>query len=201
MAQPPGFIHPQFPQHVCKLHKALYGLKQAPRAWFSRLSDRLLELGFVESRSDSYLFIFHTPQCTTYVLIYVDDILITSSQPLGTTDLLNSLRAEFAIKDLGPLHFFLGMEAIPTLDGLLLSQQCYILDLLKKSNMYEAKPIKTPMSTAHTLSLFNGDPLPDPSTYRSLVGTLQYLSLTRPNISFAVNKVSQFMHRPNSLHL
>jgi hypothetical protein len=201
MAQPPGFIHPQFPQHVCKLHKALYGLKQAPRAWFSRLSDRLLELGFVESRSNSSLFILHTPQCTTYILIYVDDILITSSQPHGTTNLLNTLRAEFAIKDLGPLHFFLGMEAIPTSDGLLLSQQRYILDLLKKSNMSEAKPIKTPMSTAHTLSLFNGDPFPDPSTYRSLVSTLQYLSLTRPDISFIVNKVSQFMHRPTSLHL
>jgi hypothetical protein len=201
MTQPLGFIHPQFPQHVYKLHKALYGLKQAPCAWFSRLSDRLLELGFVRSRSDSSLFILYTPQCTTYVFIYVDDILITSSQPHGTTDLLNSLCAEFAIKDLGPLHFFLGMEAITTLDGLLLSQQHYILDLLKKSDMSEAKPIKTPMSTAHTLSLFNGDPLPDPSTYRSLVGTLQYLSLTRLDISFAVNKVPQFLHRPTSLHL
>jgi hypothetical protein len=138
MTQPLGFIHPQFPQHVYKLHKALYGLKQAPHAWFSRLSDRLLELGFVRSRSDSSLFILYIPQCTTYVFIYVDDILITSSQPYGTTDLLNSLCAEFAIKDLGPLHFFLGMEAITTLDGLFLSQQRYILDLFKKSDMSEA---------------------------------------------------------------
>jgi hypothetical protein len=186
MTQPPGFIHPQFPQHICKLQKAIYGLKQAHRAWFSRLSDRLLELGFVGSRSDSSLFILHTPQCTTYILIYVDDILITSSQPHGTTDIITSLRAEFAIKDLGPLHFFLGMEAITTPDGLLLSQQRYILDLLKKSNMSEAKPIKTPMSTAHTLSLFNGDPLPDPSTYCSLAApynTFPLLDLTSPLLS------------------
>jgi hypothetical protein len=93
------------------------------------------------------------------------------------------------------------MEATSTPEGLILSQQRYILDLLKKSNMSEAKPIKTPMSTAHTLSLLSGDPLLDPSLYRSLVGALQYLSLTRPNMSFAVNKVSQFMHRPTSLHL
>ena len=125
---------------------------------------------------------------------------ITSSLPHGTT-LLQSLQAEFAIKNLGPLHFFLGMEAIPTSEGLILSQQRYILDLLRKSNMSDAKPVKTPMSTAHSLSLFSGDPLSDPSSYHSLVGGLQYLSLTRPDISFAVNKVSQFMHRPTSLHL
>jgi hypothetical protein len=93
------------------------------------------------------------------------------------------------------------MEATSTPDGLILSQQRYILDLLQKSNMSEAKPIKTPMSTAHALSLLSGDPLTNPSPYRSLVGALQYLSLTRLDISFAVNKVSQFMHRPAFLHL
>jgi hypothetical protein len=136
-----------------------------------------------------------------FVLIHVDGILTTSSLPQGTIALIQSLRAEFAIKDLGPLHYFLEMEAISTPDGLILSQQQYILDLLQKSNMSEAKPFKTPMSTAHALSLLSGDPLPDPFPYRSLVGALQYLSLTRPDISFAVNKVSQFMHRPTSLHL
>jgi hypothetical protein len=123
MTQPPGFIHPQFPNHICKLHKALYGLKQAPRAWFSRLSDRLLELGFFGSHSDPSLFICRTSQETTFVLIYIDDILITSSLSQATTSLIHSLRVEFAIKDLGPLHYFLGMEATPTPDGLILSQQ------------------------------------------------------------------------------
>jgi hypothetical protein len=178
MTQPPGFIHPQFPHHICKLHKALYGLKQAPRAWFSRLSDHLLELGFIGSHSDSSLFIRRTPSEITYVLIYVDDILITSSLPQVTDSLLQSLRADFAIKDLGPLHYFLGMEATFTSDGIILLQQRYILDLLRKSNMLEAKPVKTPMSTAHALTLLSGDTLTDPSPYRSLVGALQYLSLT-----------------------
>jgi hypothetical protein len=93
------------------------------------------------------------------------------------------------------------MEAIFTPDELILSQQHYILDLLYKRNMSDAKPVKSPMSTAHTLSLLSSDLLNDPSSYRSLVGALQYLSLTRLNISFAVNKVSQFMHQPTSLHL
>ena len=88
MAHPPGFLHPQYPTHVCKLHKALYRLKQAPHTWFSRLNDRLLKLGFVRSRSNSSLFTCCTLQHTTYVLIYVDDILITSSTPHGTTSLL-----------------------------------------------------------------------------------------------------------------
>jgi hypothetical protein len=93
------------------------------------------------------------------------------------------------------------MEAISTSDGIILSQQRYILDLLRKSNMLEAKPVKTPMSAAHALTLLSDDTLTDLSPYRSLVGALQYLSLTRPDISFAVNKISQFMHRPTSLHL
>jgi hypothetical protein len=196
MTRPPGFIHPQFPNHICKLHKALYGLKQAPRAWFSRLSDRLSELGFLSSRSDPSLFIRRTSPETTFVLIYVDDILITSTLPQSTTALIQPLRVEFAIKDLGTLHYFLTMEATSTPDGLILSQQRYIFYLLQTSNMSEAKPVKTPMSTAHALSLLSGDPLTDPSSYRSLVGALQYLSLTRSDISFSVNKVSQFMHQP-----
>jgi hypothetical protein len=90
----------------------------------------------------------------------------------------------------------LACKVISTPDGFILSQQCYILDLLHKSNISEAKPIKSPMSIAHALSLFSGDPLIDPSSYRGFVGALQYLSLTCPDVSFAVNKVSQFLHWP-----
>jgi hypothetical protein len=165
MAQPPGFLHPQYPTHVCKLHKVLYGLEQAPRAWFSHLSDRLLELGFVGSHSNFSLFTCCTLQHTTYVLIYVNDILITSFTPHRTTSLLQSLKVDFAIKDLGPLHFFLDKEAISTLGRVILSQQCFILDLLRKSNMSNAKPVKSLMSTAHTLSLLSRDPLNDPFSY------------------------------------
>lgn len=120
--QPLYFIHPQFPYHVVKFHKALYDIKQAPRAWYSRYSDHILEVGFGGSHSDSSLFILQTTQHTTYVLIYVDDILITSSHPQGITNFLRCLLADFAIKDLGPLHFFLRMEAITIRGDLILSQ-------------------------------------------------------------------------------
>jgi hypothetical protein len=187
MVQPPGFINPNCPQHVCKLQKALYGLKQAPRAWFSRLSTKLLQLGFVGSKADSSLFIYQNKNVTMYLLIYVDDIIITASVPVAITELLQILSTDFAVKELGDLHYFLGVEVLKVKSSLLLSQRWYILDLLKKTNMIEAKPVTSPMASFSTLSAFTGDPMEDPSLYRSTVGSLQYLSLTRPDLSFAVN--------------
>jgi hypothetical protein len=200
MEQPSGFIHPSYPHHICKLKKALYGLKQAPRAWFARLSGKLVDLGFIGSKADSSLFIYHTAAVTMYLLIYVDDIIIVSSIPTAIDELLQLLSTDFAVKDLGKLHYFLGIEVIPMKDGLVLSQQCYIRDLLFKTNMTEAKPVSSPMSSSAAFSAFTGDPMEEPSLYRSTVGSLQYLSLTRPDLAFAVNRVCQFMHRPTKLH-
>jgi hypothetical protein len=173
MQQPPGFIHPQMPSHVCRLHKALYGLKQAPRAWFARLSSRLNDLGFLPSKSDSSLFILRTTHLTCFVLIYVDDIIVTCSDSSTITSFISQLGTEFAVKDLGPLNFFLGVEVLPVSDGLLLSQHRYITDLLRKVHMVDAKPVTSPMSSAHTLSQFVGDAFDDPTLYRSTVGALQ----------------------------
>jgi hypothetical protein len=200
MAQPPGFQHPQYPAAVCKLRKALYGLKQAPRAWFSRLSTRLLDLKFTSSKSDSSLFIYKAHGITVFVLIYIDDIIITSSHPAAISQLINDLHESFALKDLGPLHFFLGVEATWHNDDLHLSQQRYIHDLLTKTNMLLAKPIATPMSASTTLNRFEGSTITDSTQYRSTVGSLQYLSLTRLDIAFTVNKVSQFMQDPRDTH-
>jgi hypothetical protein len=196
MVQPPGFINPNFPHHVCKLHKAIYGLKQEPRDWFSRLSNKLIQLGFVGSKANSSLFLYKTKSVTLFMLIYVNDIIITASDPVAIPDLLQLLNVDFAVKDLGDLHYFLGVEVLKLNSGLLLSQRRYIMDLLKKTNMHEAKPITSPMASLSVLSAFSGDPMKDPSLYCSTVGSLQYLSLTRPSLSFAVNRVCQFMHRP-----
>jgi hypothetical protein len=200
MTQPPGFQHPQYPHHVCKLNKALYGLKQAPRAWFSRLSSRLLELGFHGSQSDTSLFIFRTTTLTMFVLIYVDDIIITSPSPEAIDGLLSTLKSDFAVKNLGHLKFFLGIEVIPNEHGVILSQQRYITDILTRTKMLEAKPITTPMASSTTLSVHDGEPFPDHTLFRSTVGALQYLSITRPDIAFVVNKLSQFMHKPTLTH-
>ena len=200
MSQPPGFSHPQFPNHVCKLKKALYGLKQSPWAWFSCLSSRLLALGFHGSQFDSSLFIYHSAVVTIYFLIYVDDLIVTASQPSAIDALLRHLQLDFAIKDLGNLNFFLGVEVLPLSNRLLFSHKQYIMDLLGKTNMLEAKPFSSPMASSTNLFAFEGDPLPDATLYRSTIRALQYLSFTSPDINFIVNKLSQFMHCPTTIH-
>uniref|UniRef100_A0A2N9EUK2 Reverse transcriptase Ty1/copia-type domain-containing protein n=1 Tax=Fagus sylvatica TaxID=28930 RepID=A0A2N9EUK2_FAGSY len=164
------------------------------------LSSRLLALGFHGSRSDSSLFIYNKDSIIMYVLIYVDDIILTGSHSAAIDDLLLSLKRDFAVKDLGSLNFFLGIEVLPNASGVLLSQQRYILDLLTRTKMTDAKPVSTPMASSTTLSAFDGEPFSDQTLFRSTVGALQYLALTRPDIAFSVNKLSQFMHKPTTLH-
>ena len=201
--QPPGFESKHTPSYVCKLDKALYGLKQAPRAWYSRLSKKMQTLGFVPSKSDTSLFIYNKFNTSMFVLIYVDDIIVTSSSNEAISGLLKDLGAEFALKDLGELHYFLGIEVKQHKDGLHLSQEKYATDLVRKAGLQGCKPTPTPLSSTEKLSLTEGTLLgPEDSTkYRSLVGALQYLTLTRPDISFAVNKVCQFLHAPTTVHL
>jgi hypothetical protein len=110
MQQPPGFTDSRHPDYVCKLQKALYGLKQSPRAWYSRLSDRLHQLGFTSSTADTSQLIFCRGGVTIYMLVYVDDIVIASSTPATADQLLRQLQLSFPVKDLGPLHYFLGIE-------------------------------------------------------------------------------------------
>jgi hypothetical protein len=122
MKQPPGYVDKTKPNYVCKLDKALYGLKQAPRAWYARLSNKLVTLGFHTSKADTSLFYFNKGSITVFVLVYVDDIIVVSSSSEATTSLLNELKKDFALKDLGELHYFLGMEVTKVRDGIILSQ-------------------------------------------------------------------------------
>jgi len=203
MRQPPGYEDKSKPHFICKLDKALYGLKQAPRAWYSRLSTKLQSLGFCASKADISLFYYKKGQITIFLLIYVDDIIVASSSERATQALLSDLKAEFALKDLGELHYFLGIEVKKTETGILLSQEKYISDLLKRAGMMNCKPMNTPMSTTEKLTVYEGDSLgPEDSTkYRSMVGALQYVTLTRPDISFSVNKVCQYLNSPTTVHM
>lgn len=196
MHQPFGYVHPNFPNHVCRLHKALYGLKQAPRAWYHRLQEHLQSLGFVNSTSDTSLFICRQGLATLFLLVYVDDILITGSGLKAISQLIQKLSHKFAIKDLEELSYFLGIQVHKVAEGLLLSQSQYIYNLLQHTKMIDAKPVSSPMSASQKLSLLSSAPYSNPSNYRSLVGALQYLSLTQPDISFAINKICQFMRKP-----
>ncbi|XP_065846872.1 uncharacterized protein [Euphorbia lathyris] len=200
MEQPPGFVDPQFPNHVCRLRKSLYGLKQAPRMWHKCLTSALVQLGFVCSKADSSLYCFTGGQSRIFCLIYVDDILVTGNDTNAIAKLIEKLQGKFAIKNLGRLSYFLGLEAHWSENVLTLNQHKYIHDLLLKSAMSDSKAISTPACSSTKLSLSVGEPFNDPGLYRSMVGGLQYVAITRPDVSFAVNKVSQFMHQPTTEH-
>ena len=198
MIQPPGFCDPQFPSHVCKLRKSLYGLKHAPRAWFDKLFTTLISLGFQHSTSDASLFVLKAP-VLVIVLVYVDDILVTGPNSDACNLFIQKLSSIFPVKNLGPLHYFLGLEVQHSTQGLFLHQSKYLLDLLQKTKMDGAKPCTTPLSS---IKLDHTGPLiSDPTEYRSIVGALQYMTWTRPDVSFAVNQVCQFMHTPRESHL
>ena len=173
MAQPPSFVDSDHPSYVCKLHKAIYGLKQAPRAWYHKLRQFLLTSGFKNSHSDTSLFVFRSSNHVLYLLIYVDDIILTGNSDTLVSQLVDYLAQRFSLKDLGQLSYFLGVEVVPHRLGILLSQRRYIQDLLKQTNMANAKPVLTPLPTSSTtISLTSGTPLSDPTPYRAAVGSL-----------------------------
>ncbi|KAK1607717.1 hypothetical protein QYE76_031390 [Lolium multiflorum] len=198
--QPAGFIDIIHPNHVCRLNKSLYGLKQAPRAWFQRFTSYLARLGFVASKCDSSLFILQRGGEMAYLLLYVDDIILTASSPALLRHIIARLHHEFAMTDLGELHHFLGINVHRNDNGLFLSQQQYALEILDRASMTNCNPIATPVDTKAKLSATEGPPVADLSLYRSLAGALQYLTLTRPDLAYAVQQTCLFMHDPREPH-
>ncbi|KAK9102913.1 hypothetical protein Sjap_020167 [Stephania japonica] len=193
--QPQGFVNSVHPDYVCRLHKALYGLRQAPRAWFDKLKYTLVSWGFYNSKADNSLFVFKNGSQVLYLLVYVDDIIVTGSNNSLIQSFISKLHDSFALSDIGELNYFLGMEARRDNSGLYLTQTAYIQQLLRKSGMSNAKPIDTPFSLNKPLYA-DGSPLfHDTTLYRSILGGLQYLVNTRPDISFIVNKLSQFQSK------
>lgn len=138
------------------------------------------------------------------MLVYVDDIIVASSSQEATGALLRDLQRDFALKDMGDLHYFLGIEVKRKNGGLVLSQERYASDILTRSGMNKCKPVDTQLSSMLKSLVWRAAlssvQKTQPTIYRRLVGALQYLTLTRPDISFAVNKVCQFLHAPTSLH-
>jgi hypothetical protein len=199
--QPKGFEDPAHPDYVCLLQKSLYGLKQAPRAWYTRFTNFITSIGFSSSRSDSFLFIFHSSEHVAYLLLYVDDIVLTASSSAFLHHIITQLHAEFSMIDLGSLSHFLGISVTRSSQGLHLSQRQYALDLIQRAGMHDCNPVKTPIDAGAKLSLTDGDLLDNPTHYRSLTGALQYLTITRPEITYAVQQVCLFMHAPRSSHM
>lgn len=206
MTLPPGLVIENPPvgsgQLVCKLKKSLYGLKQASRQWYLKFSQVLAGFGLIQSASDhSYFYKYSADGKFFGVVIYVDDILVASSE----NDMINEfkifLQAHFKLKDLGTPKYFLGIEIARNQSGVFLSQHKYALDLVSDAGLLGCKPSSTPMDSTKSLHQDAGDPLPDPTPYRRLIGRLVYLCITRPDITFAVNKLSQFLSKPCSEHM
>jgi len=201
MQLPPGFRDSQHPEHVCLLKKSIYGLKQAPRVGYQRFIEYVATLGFSHIISDHSLFIYHHSNDTAYILLYVYAIILTASSDALRNSIMSKLSVEFVMKDLGSLSYFLGIYVTRHTCGLLLSQKKYAEEIVERDGMSSCKSSPTPVDTKTKLSASSGNLYHDPTEYQSLAGALQYLTFTRPDISYVVQQVCLFMHNPKTQHM
>ncbi|XP_061943828.1 uncharacterized protein LOC133668098 [Populus nigra] len=173
----------------------------ASRQWNAKLTSCLLDFGFSQSKADYSLFTMSTSTSFTALLVYVDDIILASSSMDNITIVKDCLHDRFKIKDLGALRFFLGIEVARSPTGIHICQQKYALDILADSGILGCKPVKISMEQNSRLCKDEGDYLDDPSIYRRLIGRLLYLTITRPDISYPIQILSQFMDKPSKTHL
>ncbi|XP_021758565.1 uncharacterized protein LOC110723521 [Chenopodium quinoa] len=180
MRMPKGIPNPN--NLVCKLKRSLYGLKRASRQWFARLNEELHKQGFIQAKNDPSLFIYQTSTAFIIAAVYVDDIILTGTDLGVITTLKNHLHKVFSIKDLGELHYFLGIEVSHKKQSIILTQKKFSKELLQ-------------------LTSDHGDHFHDPVLYKSLVGKLNFLTHTRPDLSYAVQTLSQFMSQQRIPHV
>ncbi|KAL0322331.1 UNVERIFIED_CONTAM: Retrovirus-related Pol polyprotein from transposon TNT 1-94 [Sesamum calycinum] len=189
MSLPPGFGRKD-ETRVCKHHKSLYGLKQASRQWFIKLSSALEKAGFKKSNVDYSLFVQSQNDKFTTLLVYVDDVILAGNSLQDIEEAKLFLKNQFKLKDLRKLKYFLGIEVARSSKCIILSQQKYALEILEDVGYLGAKPASFPMEQNISLSKFEGDNVDDPSLYQRLVGRLIYLTVTRPNLAYAVHVLS-----------
>ena len=193
MIQPPGFESRKHPHAVCRLKKPLYGLKQAPRAWHSKITQYLHQVGFRMSKSDTSLYIRNESDSPIIIILYVDDLVIGGKDLAEINKVKTLLSGRFEMKDLHELHYFLGIEVIRTPVGIMISQRHYVLNLLYKFGMTECKPVSTPLDRNLKLDADSGTEDCEPTQYHQLIISLIYLPITRPDLSYSVSLLSQFM--------
>jgi hypothetical protein len=199
--QPPGFEDPRKPNHVYRLNKALYGLKQAPRAWYERLRDFLIMQGFKIGKVDMTLFTKDINGDLFICQIYVDDIIFGCTNEKLSHEFGDMMSREFEMSMIGELNFFLGFQIKQLKEGIFIHQEKYCKDLLKKFKMDDCKPFDTPMSTRDYLDADMDGKSVDQSIYRSMIGSLLYLTASRPDIMFSVCLCARFQAAPKESHL
>lgn len=199
MQVPPG-LEVSDPNLVCKLQKSLYGLKQASRQWNAKLTDTLIQSGYVQSKADYSLFTKKDSTSFTAILVYVDDLVLAGNDLTEIHAIKSLLDRKFSIKDIGELKYFLGFEVARSHLGISLYQRKYSLDLLQDTGLLGCKPSSTPMHPKIKIGKDIGTRLSNPSSYRRLIGKLLYLTHTRPDICYAVSRLSQFLETPTDIH-
>ena len=198
--QPPDFQSFNFPNHVFKLKRALYGLKQAPRAWYEILSKFILKKGFKMGKIDTTLFIKTKEKDMLLVQIYVDDDIIFGATNVSLCqEFSKCMHSEFEMSMMGELNFFLGLQMKQLKEGTFINQAKYIRDLLKRSNMEEAKTMETPMSSSIKLDKDEKGKSIDSTMYRGIIGSLLYLIASRPDIMYSVCLFARFQSCPKEL--
>ncbi|KAJ9557962.1 hypothetical protein OSB04_012576 [Centaurea solstitialis] len=201
VAQPPGFVDPKFPDHVYKLNKALYGLKQAPRAWYDTLSTFLLSKGFVRGKIDSTLFLKKYPKHILLVQIYVDDIIFGSINPKLCEKFELLMKSEYKMSMMGELTFFLGLQIKQSEKGIFINQGKYVHEMLKKFDLTSCTPMKTPMAPPLSLDKDSKGKPVDVTLYRGMIGSLLYLTASRPDIMYSTCLCARYQAEPKESHL
>jgi hypothetical protein len=198
--KPQGFEVENRKSHVCKLKKAMYGLKQTPRAWYGRIDNFLTSLSFTKSKADSNLYFKVMNDEPVILFLYVDDLFLTGEEKL-ITECKKRLASEFEMKDLGLMHYFLDLEVWHSPKRIFLNQGKYVVEILKRFNILECKPMNTPMETKLKLLVDTSSELIDATLYRHIIGSLMYLTNTRLDICFVMNTLSQFLVELGQVHL
>ncbi|GKA86731.1 putative ribonuclease H-like domain-containing protein, partial [Tanacetum coccineum] len=201
VSQPPGFEDPHFPDKVYKVEKALYGLHQAPRAWYKTLSTYLLENRFRRGTIDKTLFIKKDKSDILLVQVYVDDIIFGSTKKTLCLEFEHIMNKRFQMSYMGELTFFLGQQVQQKENGIFISQDKYVADILKKFHYVTVKTKSTPMEPNKALVKDEEADNVDVHIYRSMIGSLMYLTTSRPDITFAVCACARFQVTPKTLHL
>ena len=200
--QPPGYIKVGNEDKVYKLKKALYGLKQAPRAWYSRIKAYFLKDGFIKCPYEHTMFVkVGDGRKILIVCLYVDDLLFTGNCDTMFGEFKKSMRNEFEMSDLGLMHYFLGIEVMQSDDGIFLSQKKYVGEILNKFHMKDCNSVSTPVECGMKLHKDHDGKKVDSTLYKQIVGSLMYLTTTRPDIMYSVSLISRYMENPTELHL
>ena len=196
--QPPGFECPSEEDKVLRLSKAMYGLCQAPRAWKIKLDDTLVSLGFQKSPSEHAVYMRCSGDERLLLGVYVDDLVVTGSSKEAIAQFKHQMQSVFSMSDLGLLSYYLGIEVDQRPGQIVIAQSAYAGKLLEKAGMEDCHPVATPMQPRLKLSRKAGGERVDGTHFRSVVGSLRYLTHTRPDITYAVGYVSRFMEEPTS---